>query len=104
MRLLWATILKSSAVLMMCLISKDYLLSAVTNVACCFCLRFVLLADEVVAELMKLIPAELEPLTDIFSRSGLGACRGSAAGGTANLFKAQAQSQEISWFGSLQLC
>lgn len=41
-----------------------------------------LLVDET-AELMKLIPAELgpyRPLTDIFSRSGPGACRGSAAG------------------------
>lgn len=61
---------------------KDYLLLAVKNVACCFCLWFVLLVDEA-AELMELIPAELGPfqaLTDTFPRSGLGACRGSAAG------------------------
>lgn len=38
-----------------------------------------LLVDEE-AELMKLLPAELEPSAAVFSRSGPGACRGSPAG------------------------
>lgn len=57
-----------------------------------------------VAEPIKRIPAQLETFPPPSLRIRAWGLQEQRSGGTANLFNAQAQSQEISWFGPLELC